>query len=136
MQTLMFPVTIEVSSLQLITIKELQNELSIMGFDFEISESETAHKIIISAEPSNVNIGSVELAFIEIIDDYISNEELKGIPKQDRIIATIACKSAIKAGQKLTEEDMQSIVNGLLQCQMQYVCPHGRPIIVHFPIAE
>jgi DNA mismatch repair protein MutL len=120
----------------MITIKELQIELKKMGFDFDIEDTQSIRKINVFSQPSGINIGAVEVAFLDIIDDYIANEKLKQIPKQDRIIASVACKSAIKAGQKLSEEEMKNIVSNLLNCNMQYVCPHGRPIIVYFPINE
>lgn len=129
-QGLIFDVPISLNSSQMLTIKEIENELINIGFDFTINNN----NIIISAIPNDLNIGVAEDSFIDIINDYNDNEELKHIPKQERIIATIACKSAIKTGSKLSTEEMQHIVSNLLQCKMPYVCPHGRPIIVSFPI--
>jgi DNA mismatch repair protein MutL len=131
-QGLLFDVPISLNSIQMLTIIGIEMELKSLGFDFEIGEN----KVIINSQPSGISIGSIETAFTDIIDDYNSNEELKHIPNQERIIATIACKAAIKAGQKLEQEEMKSIVSNLLKCKMQYVCPHGRPIIVFFQLTD
>ena len=131
-QGLLFDTQINLNSMQMLIIKEIENELKNLGFEFELKNNE----VTITAQPTEINIGSVEVSFVEIINDYNSNEELKHIPKQERLIATISCKSAIKAGQKLSTEEMKFIVLDLLKCKMQYVCPHGRPIVVSFPISE
>ena len=130
-QGLLFDVSIPLNSLQMLTIKEIENELKNIGFEFTINSND----IVISAIPHHLEVGLVD-DFTDIINDYNDNEDLKHTPKQERITTTISCKSAIKAGNKLSYEEMQSIVTNLLQCKMQYVCPHGRPIIVSFPISE
>ena len=131
-QGLLFDTEVNLSSMQMITAKEIENELKNLGFEFEIKDK----SVVITSQPGDINIGAVESSFIEIIDDYNVNDRLKHIPKQEKVISTLACKGAIKAGQKLSKEEMKNIVSNLLDCKMQYVCPHGRPIIVFFPVAE
>jgi DNA mismatch repair protein MutL len=47
-------------------------------------------------------------------------------------LASKACKTAIKAQDRLDVEAMQSLVNRLLACDYPYSCPHGRPTIVQW----
>ncbi len=47
----------------------------------------------------------------------------------DRMITTASCKMAIKAGQRLTHEEMHALVSDLLKTEFNRTCPHGRPII-------
>ena len=51
-------------------------------------------------------------------------------PDKDRVLATMACKSAIKAGQPLPKEKMEFLVRELFRTSNPGVCPHGRPIVV------
>jgi DNA mismatch repair protein MutL len=51
-------------------------------------------------------------------------------PNKDRLLATMACKSAIKAGQLLPKEKMEFLVRELFRTSNPGVCPHGRPIVV------
>jgi len=51
-------------------------------------------------------------------------------PDKDRLLATMACKSAIKAGQPLPLEKMEFLVRELFRTSNPGICPHGRPIIV------
>ena len=50
--------------------------------------------------------------------------------RRDRLLATMACKSAIKAGEPLTREKMGYLVDELFKSSQPALCPHGRPIVV------
>ena len=52
---------------------------------------------------------------------------------KDRLAATLACHSAVRAGQALTEESMIGITNDLLKTRHPTLCPHGRPTMVRLP---
>jgi len=46
------------------------------------------------------------------------------------MLATMACKSAVKAGEPLTREKMGYLVEELFKTSQPALCPHGRPIVV------
>ena len=48
----------------------------------------------------------------------------------DKVIATIACKKAIKVGQKLLPQEMAALVEDLFATSNPHFCPHQRPIIL------
>lgn len=50
--------------------------------------------------------------------------------RRDKLIATMACKSAVKAGEPLTREKMGYLVEELFKTSQPALCPHGRPIVV------
>jgi DNA mismatch repair protein MutL len=50
--------------------------------------------------------------------------------KKSRLLAMLACKTAIKAGQPLPREKMAYLVQELFRTSNPAVCPHGRPIVV------
>jgi DNA mismatch repair protein MutL len=55
---------------------------------------------------------------------------------RDRLAATLACHSAVRAGQPLNAEQMSSIVRNVLRSVHPTLCPHGRPTIVRVPREE
>ena len=55
---------------------------------------------------------------------------------RDRLAATLACHSAVRAGQGLTAESMAAIVRDLPGTQEPLVCPHGRPTMARIPRDE
>jgi DNA mismatch repair protein MutL len=54
----------------------------------------------------------------------------------DRLAATLACHSAVRAGDPLTASEMIALLARLEQTDVSRFCPHGRPIVVHLPVAQ
>ena len=132
-QALLFPIEINLSHTMLLAVMEIEKELQRIGFEFTYKDE---NKIIVTAQPDDLNIISSEHTFLEIIEEYLHCEELKHSSKQEKIAASIACKSAIKAGHRLETPEMMLIIQRLFECEMPYVCPHGRPIITEYSLAE
>jgi DNA mismatch repair protein MutL len=55
---------------------------------------------------------------------------------RDRLAATLACHSAVRAGQSLTSDSMAAIVRDLFRTAHPTLCPHGRPTLVRLPREE
>jgi DNA mismatch repair protein MutL len=55
---------------------------------------------------------------------------------RDRLAATLACHSSVRAGQALSVESMSAIVRDLFQTAHPTLCPHGRPTVVRVPQGE
>jgi DNA mismatch repair protein MutL len=58
----------------------------------------------------------------------VKDEKLGGRP--DRILATLACKAAVKAGEPLPQAKMEYLVEELFKLTPHALCPHGRPILL------
>ena len=62
-----------------------------------------------------------------------------GMGREERILATIACHSAVKLGDKLSQEEMAALIMEWLSSRYPATCPHGRSIyyrIEHKDIAR
>jgi len=57
-------------------------------------------------------------------------------PAKSRLLQTMACKSAIKAGEFLPREKMEFLIRELFRSSNPGVCPHGRPIVVRIPRSQ
>jgi DNA mismatch repair protein MutL len=66
-------------------------------------------------------------AILEDITTSDSSLELSKI--QNKLIATIACHSSIRAGDILERNQAEKLITDLLNCDTPYSCPHGRPIM-------
>ncbi len=51
-----------------------------------------------------------------------------GMSREERILATIACHSAVKLGDKLSYEEMEALIRDWLTSRYPATCPHGRSI--------
>ena len=70
--------------------------------------------------------------FLDILDEMTGNIRSNFKTVEERFIATVACKAAVKAGMDLTAEEVDSLIQRLLKLQNPYTCPHGRPTTVKF----
>jgi len=49
----------------------------------------------------------------------------------ETIAISIACHSAVRAGQVLTNDEMRELIQQLEQAAIPHTCPHGRPTMIH-----
>jgi len=129
-QQQLFPKTVELSAEDFEILLEMQFYLSLLGF---VVKEFGKHTVVIEAVPAELKNRDEEKVLREMIDDYRQNKE----PDiREKIAKTFACKSAIKAGDPLTQEEMVYLIDNLFATQNPYFCPHGRPIIVTIPMEE
>lgn len=70
--------------------------------------------------------------FFDILDEMIGNVRSNFKTVEERFIATVACKAAVKAGMDLTAKEVDTMIQKLLKLQNPYTCPHGRPTTIKF----
>ncbi|MCX6557022.1 MAG: hypothetical protein NTW95_06255, partial [Candidatus Aminicenantes bacterium] len=58
------------------------------------------------------------------------------LPAEERLLAAMACRNAVKVNQRLQPEQMSALVKDLFACENPYLCPHRRPIIVTLTLAD
>uniref|UniRef100_UPI001F2F78D4 aminotransferase class V-fold PLP-dependent enzyme n=1 Tax=Clostridioides difficile TaxID=1496 RepID=UPI001F2F78D4 len=68
---------------------------------------------------------------IDNIEEITSNYDLKG-----ERFASMACRSAIKANDKIYDIEIKSLLEQLEKCENPFTCPHGRPIMVEISKTE
>ncbi len=136
-QELLFPERFNFDSSQLTLLKELEDDLKNLGFSFDIIENnEDKKEVILTSVPLDVQNGEEKSSFIDILDLYHENQKELQVSKRESIAATFSCKAAIKTGQPLSYLEMKSLVERLLKCDKPYQCPHGRPVILEYSLAE
>ena len=114
-------------------LKSIDPYLNKLGFELKFKKKNV---VIINGVPSDVKSGYEVDTLNGIIKEYRINEEEKHLEERDNLAKSFSCKTAIKAGDKLTEQEMRVLVDHLFATTMPYVCPHGRPIIIKIPLGE
>lgn len=132
-QQLLFSQTVQVDPADYQLLKEIEPYLSKLGFELKFFSKNT---VVIDGVPSDVKVGMEIETLKAILHEYRINEEEKHLEQKDNVAKSFSCKAAIKAGDKLTEQEMRVLVDELFATSMPYVCPHGRPIIVKIPLDE
>ncbi|MBO8158380.1 DNA mismatch repair endonuclease MutL [Thermosyntropha sp.] len=107
---------IEVLEQNLAFLNELGFVLDILGYN----------SVVLRSAPSFAD--GKEADIIEEILSFL--EEGKNTVVLDKIIAVIACKKAVKAGEDLSFSEMQEIIDALWETSDYKNCPHGRPTML------
>ena len=68
--------------------------------------------------------------FMETLDEINTVARTAKQEKEEKFIATVACKAAVKANMALTEEEVDSLMDELLKLPNPFSCPHGRPTVI------
>ena len=69
---------------------------------------------------------------MDILDEMLTGQRSNSKDVEERFIATVACKAAVKAGMDLTAIEVDKMIQSLLKLQNPYTCPHGRPTTIKF----
>ena len=125
-QTLLVPIKLELNGYEFEIAREnleLFNE-----FGFEVEEFGDNEILIRGVPIFNFRVG-IEETFRYLL------ENLGGNDPREKVIISMSCRNAIKAGEKLTLEEMEILVADLHKVG-KYTCPHGRPIILKMTFDE
>lgn len=132
-QQLLFPRTVQLDPGRFELIEELYPYLNKLGFEIKLMSKS---KIVIEGVPDDIKNGSEEKVLLEIIEEYSLNEREKKLEQKDNLAKSYSCKTAVKAGDKLSDTEMRLLIDQLFATSMPYACPHGRPIVVKISLNE
>jgi len=131
-QQLLFPETVELGHAEVELVKEISPLLQTLGFDLKIFSKNT---VVIEGIPADVRPGYEHKILQKVLDEYRSNMNAQ-IDVRDNLAKSFACKTAIKSGDPLTDEEMRDLIDQLFATEMPYVCPHGRPVVIKLSVDE
>ena len=128
-QGLLLPVTLEATPQQLSALKIHGDIFKKLGFDLEEFGGNT---ILIRAIPSPLPTRVAAQTVTDLLDKLpeAPHTEVQLPEAVDNALITLACKSAVKAGDTLDTKEMMNLIKELSQAKLPFNCPHSRPIIV------
>ena len=91
---------------------------------------------LLRAVPSILAVPDIRAALVDILEMMRQDDDPLMARAEERLIAAICKRSAIKAGQSLSQNEMQQLVRQLEQCESPRTCPHGRPTVAHFSVEQ
>jgi DNA mismatch repair protein MutL len=129
-QSLMFPVTIELPPDHAEILERETEAVDALGIQVEYFGDTTW---VIKAVPALVSQLSPQDVLTDILDGLRnrSSTGLSGVVPEciDNLLASMACKAAIKAGNRLQPEEMIELLQQMENSQVFSHCPHGRPVL-------
>lgn len=132
-QQLLFAQRIRVSPGDYALLGELSAELESLGFTLKFSAPDS---VTVEAVPQDVRPGMEERILEEMLEQYKEYQHAGITDRRHNVAASYGCRAAIKAGDKLSAPEMQTLIDQLFATSNPYVCPHGRPIVIKLQLEE
>ena len=127
-QRLLLPITFDVDVSQVPDMEILREPLASFGIEAEHFGGQT---FVINALPSDLadmDAPALIRDLLETVD--FSRGDSASLPAREEIARCLACHSAIRAGQKLSREEMVRLIDDLKNTRLAFTCPHGRPTMI------
>jgi DNA mismatch repair protein MutL len=132
-QTEMFPVPVELNPANYLVLKEIENDLKMLGFNIEFSEK---NKILIKGRPAETN-SSDPVEMLEIlIETYKNTQADPSSGAKEKVAVAMAGASAIPYGKILMKSEMEDLFDSLFACNAPNYSPNGKPVINIIPLEE
>ena len=126
-QVLMVAQVVHVTPQDKAKIEQYSEEIRLAGFDIE-PFGEDAYQI--RAVPNVLGVPQSRGAFLDMVDHLGELRVLSTQQKRRDAILQMACKKAIKGGDKLSDEEIEPLLADMIATGAPPTCPHGRPLVV------
>lgn len=126
-QLMLIPEVVTLTNREMEFVKNNTNLFIDIGFVIEVFGENT---IKINGIPDLDYRSKTKNIFLDVLDEIISDGRTQIKDVEERFIATVACKAAVKANMDLTRQEVDELINNLLSLNNPYTCPHGRPTTI------
>ena len=134
-QRLLFPFTVRLTGPELEIVEAVSEPLARLGFELEPFGY---NAVLVQSVPSPHPYFNAEQCVREVIQELLHGSDLvrSAGNQNERVAMSFACKGAIKAGQKLAQEEMHELFDQLFATELPYHDIHGRPTVVRLGLGE
>lgn len=132
-QQLLEPLAVELTPAQVAVLEAEAEILAEIGFDVEPFGGPTYRlraipELLLKSDPAT--------ALVDILSELAEGAVPLSRQSDERLMVTVCKRAAVKAGQTLSMQEMQDLIQSLEQCSAPRTCPHGRPTMVHLSAAQ
>ncbi len=133
-QRLLIPETIDMGYLEAEMLGSLMPEFEKLGLEIENFGGNT---FVVKSVPGILSGRQVKPLIMEIVEKMIKTGFAPGLEKaMDEFLILMACHSAIRANQSLTDVQIKGLLEQLENCENPSHCPHGRPTWIKWTIKD
>ena len=132
-QAFLMPHRLEVSLKEGRVIEEKVHQLNRLGVELEHFGGST---FLLRSVPSILVDAEWEGFLLDLVPVLEEEEDLSKDKAMDKLLTVMACHGAIRAGKRLSQQEMISLITQLQEMDLPTNCPHGRPILKRFSFYE
>ena len=133
-QSLLMPEIINLTPGQITLFSDYINLLQEIGLEIEIFGRDA---VAVKAVPSTLSQIKISEMISDIADQLSEQSQIPSLrEKREKILASLACRAAIKANKTLSNDDVAALCRELEATPFNLTCPHGRPITINFSLNE
>ncbi len=132
-QTLLLPVTVTLAREEHALVTENLAAYRSLGFELEDFGGSS---VLVRGVPADLTEEDIPALVIEVADALHDGRRDISPARYDEILHSVACKAAMKQGQKNAPEDLANLARQVLGNSRIRYCPHGRPVLRSFSKAE
>ena len=133
-QSLLMPEIINLTPAQITLFSDYLDFLREIGLEIEIFGRDAIAVKAVPAWLSQVRINEMISDIADQLGDQNKPPSLQ--ERREKILASLACRAAIKANRALSHEEVAALCRELEATPFNLTCPHGRPITINFSLSE
>jgi DNA mismatch repair protein MutL len=128
-QQSLFPVTIELTPVDVLVLNELLPDLHFLGYQIEAFGKNT---FVIQGTPADLEQGNEKTAIEKMLEQYKHFSNDLKYSKREKLLRSLAWQQAVKAGISLSQSEMKKLVENLFACTTPNITPNGKPVYTAF----
>jgi len=132
-QQLLFAQTIELSASEFSLLEELHPIIQRMGFNVQLLSGNTA---MVSGVPADIDVGDEQSVLKSMLQQYRDLDGRFDFDERRKLAIAFASKTAIPKGKKLTDVEMENLLDQLFACDEPYKDPLNKPTLEYIPLED
>jgi len=128
-QQSLFPVTIELTPVDVLVLNELLPDLHFLGYQIEAFGKNT---FVIQGTPADLEVGNEKTAIEKMLEQYKHFSNDLKYSKREKLLRSLAWQQAVKAGTSLSQSEMKTLLENLFACATPNITPNGKPVYTEF----
>lgn len=132
-QHLVAPLTLHFSPAEAAALEKNLGRFERLGFEIEPFGSGT---FLLRAIPALLAKLDPESLIHDLVEELLAAPPSARSDPMAALLASLACHSAVRAGDPLAREEMERLLAEFAQTSQPFSCPHGAPLLITFPRGE
>lgn len=133
-QQSLFPQTVNLNPVDFELVKELLPDIQALGF---LVREFGKNTFVVEGIPADISSNVSEVEMLEhLIEGFKNNFTLLKLDKRDNLARTLARNAALKTGTRLSQEEMNNLIDQLFACETPNISLLGKPVIIKYSLEE